>query len=113
MEQHRDGRGNHPRLDGHRRRAIRLQRAPGVLQRYAEISSPPSTLMTFPVIQSAPGWDSATIAPPRSAGAGGRGGRVWWAAMPPPLSVPANLPDGAASLTTPPAGLARVVHRRD
>jgi len=32
-----------------------------------ETSSPPSTLITFPVIQSAAGFERATIAPPRSA----------------------------------------------
>jgi hypothetical protein len=56
----------HPRLGRNGDRPVVAQDLPGLL--YADISSPPSTLITFPVIQSAPGWQSATIAPPRSAG---------------------------------------------
>ena len=59
---------NHSRLDSDLRGAIVPQSSPGCGEVYAETSSPPSTLITLPVIQSAPGCESATIAPPRSPG---------------------------------------------
>lgn len=66
MQHDRDRGGNHSRRDRKRDGAVVAQRAANLV--YAEISSPPSTLITLPVIQSAPGWQSDTIAPPRSAG---------------------------------------------
>lgn len=69
VQDHGDRCRNHAGLNGNGGRPVVVQRAAYVVQRgYAETSSPPSTLITLPVIQSAPGCESATIAPPRSAG---------------------------------------------
>src|SRR5438477_9878714 len=69
VQDHSDGGRDHSTVEGNFGRSEVAQLSTCVLEGgYADTSSPPSTLITLPVIQSAPGWDSATIAPPRSAG---------------------------------------------
>src|SRR6266568_247323 len=101
VQQHGHRRGNHPRFERDRLSAVAAQRAPGFLQSYAEISSPPSTLMTFPVIQSAPGLHSATIAPPRSVGVVRRWCGFRWVAISTSFSFPGILRSAGVSVTPP------------
>src|SRR2546426_1487372 len=101
-QDHGDGCGYHPGLEWDLGGPVIAQPATRVLQRgYAEISSPPSTLITLPVIQSASGRDSATIAPPRSAGVVSRWCGFRCVAISTSFSLPGILRSAGVSVTPP------------
>src|SRR5258708_22822316 len=102
VQNHGDGRSDHATLEGDFGRSVVAQLSTCVLEGgYAETSSPPSTLITLPVIQSAPGLDRATIAPPRSAGGVSRWCGFRCVAISTSFSLPGILRNAGVSGTPP------------
>src|SRR5438093_4464739 len=101
VQRDRHGCRNHARLQTDLRGVIVPQSPPCSRDVYAETSSPPSTLITLPVIQSAPGCDRATMAPPRSAGVVSRWCGFRCVAISTSFSLPGILRSAGVSVTPP------------